>query len=213
MNFPEILRGKGARAPSLLSIAMTANHSNHSTRFANENVRLAPDIDWMAAYELHRQWMQTVVRARVEEPQAVDEVMQEIAVRVFGQNSRPTDPEKIAPWLYRVALRETINYRRRCGRQRSLLQRAAEANQHEEPSDPTDWVFVEELRMSVQTALKQLSAGAREILLLKHTEGWTYRQIAEHLGVTDKTVERRLARARDAMRTMMKKVGYRETST
>jgi RNA polymerase sigma-70 factor (ECF subfamily) len=38
-------------------------------------------------------------------------------------------------------------------------------------------------------------------LLLKYTEGWSYEQLAQHLGVSIKTIEYRLLRARNALRT------------
>ena len=39
-----------------------------------------------------------------------------------------------------------------------------------------------------------------EILLLKYSEDWTYRQIADHLGLTSSAVEARLHRARQRLR-------------
>lgn len=188
---------------------MTANRLNNSAHTTN-----GPDesIDWAAVYSTHERWMRTVVRARVGEPEAVDDVMQEVAIRVHGPHARPTDPQKVAPWLYRVAVRETINHRRRSGRQRRLTQLAVDVSQPKQPADPKEWVFAQELRQSVQAALNQLSAGDRELLLLKHTEGWSYRMLAEQLGVSIKTIERRLARARDAMRKQMMKAGYEEPS-
>jgi RNA polymerase sigma-70 factor (ECF subfamily) len=42
-----------------------------------------------------------------------------------------------------------------------------------------------------------------EILLLKYTEDWTYRQLAEHLGQSASAVEARLHRARKKMRCQL----------
>ncbi len=36
--------------------------------------------------------------------------------------------------------------------------------------------------------------------MLKYTEGWGYRELAEHLGTTVKTIEYRLLRARQELR-------------
>jgi RNA polymerase sigma-70 factor (ECF subfamily) len=40
----------------------------------------------------------------------------------------------------------------------------------------------------------------RQLLLLKYAEGWSYRQIAEQLGVQEDTVEYRLLKARKKLR-------------
>jgi RNA polymerase sigma-70 factor (ECF subfamily) len=40
-------------------------------------------------------------------------------------------------------------------------------------------------------------------LLLKYKEGWGYQELAEHLGITVKTVEYRLLKARRALRALL----------
>jgi RNA polymerase sigma-70 factor (ECF subfamily) len=40
-----------------------------------------------------------------------------------------------------------------------------------------------------------------ELLMLKYTEDWSYRQLAEHLGVSESAIEARLHRARQRLRT------------
>ena len=44
-----------------------------------------PAIDWQAALTQHERWLRTVVLARLREPQAVDEVMQEVALAAVKQ--------------------------------------------------------------------------------------------------------------------------------
>jgi RNA polymerase sigma-70 factor (ECF subfamily) len=52
----------------------------------------------------------------------------------------------------------------------------------------------------VRQALACLPRREAEILLLKYTEDWTYREIADHLGLSTSAVEARLHRARGRMR-------------
>jgi RNA polymerase sigma factor (sigma-70 family) len=42
-----------------------------------------------------------------------------------------------------------------------------------------------------------------ELLLLKYTEDWSYRQLADHLGISTSAVEARLHRAREKMRRQL----------
>jgi len=169
-------------------------------------------IDWESALDEHRSWIRTVVRSRIRDSHAADDVVQEIALAVLQQNSRPTDSVKVAPWLYRIAVRQTINYRRRTGRQDRLLAQFASAKTRPDSpaANPHDWVLAEEQQLSVAAALECLSAQAREILLLKYAEGWTYKQLASHLGVKMKTVEHRLMKARDALRCRLREQGIEE---
>ena len=82
-------------------------------------------IDWNAALAEHRVWMRTVACSRLGERHAADDVLQEVAMLVLQHDSPPTEPQKVAPWLYRITLRQTINWRRRSGRQRRLVERFA----------------------------------------------------------------------------------------
>ena len=162
-------------------------------------------IDWPSALELHRAWLRTVVRCRTEDGQSVEDVLQDVALAVLSQNSRPTDPSKVAPWLYRVAVRQAILHRRRLGRRRRLLDAVGQARCGDESNGgPQDWVLREEARQAVASALAELSPQDREILLLKYTENWCYRQLAEHLGVGANTVEYRLLRAKRRLRTRLR---------
>jgi RNA polymerase sigma-70 factor (ECF subfamily) len=159
-------------------------------------------IDWEQALRDCWGWLLTVVRSRVGDPDVADDVMQEVAVAVLEHRSRPTDRQKVAPWLYRLAVRHTANYWRGAGRRRRLVNAYATdlATKSEPGISPREWVFRSELKESIASAIQTLHPIDRDVLLLKYTEGWSYRQLAERLGVTEKTIEHRLAKARRALR-------------
>ena len=48
--------------------------------------------------------------------------------------------------------------------------------------------------------------GDAEILLLKYSEDWSYRQMAEHLGMSESAVEARLHRARQKLRSELRRI-------
>ena len=53
-----------------------------------------------------------IVGWRVGEPQAVDEVWQEIACHAIGRVALPV-PVNVAAWLYRTAVRQALLFRRK----------------------------------------------------------------------------------------------------
>ena len=164
----------------------------------------AAPIDWSAVLAEHGRWLRTVVLARLGESQAVDEVLQEVFAAAVRQKAPLADRSKIAPWLYRLAVRQALLYRRKQGRQRKLVARFAQRFQPTEydprERDPLDWLLSEERRRMVRSALRKLSRGDAEILLLKYTENWSYHEIARHIGVSHSAVEARLHRARAKLR-------------
>src|SRR5260370_24880223 len=77
-------------------------------------------LDWGATLAVHDRWLRRVVASRLGEPQAVDEVMQDVALAAVAQHSPLHNPARVAGWLYRLAVRHVLIYRRQSGRQRSL---------------------------------------------------------------------------------------------
>lgn len=155
-------------------------------------------IDWTAALEQHRPWLRKVLSCRVGDRHTVEDLLQEIAVAVFGDSPKPTDDRAVAPWLYRLAIRQSINYHRRQNRKSAPVY-VAELNPAAE-EDPLHWLLAREKNAAMRSAIERLRAQDREILVLKYTENWSYRELADHLGTKTRTVEYRLARARDALR-------------
>ncbi len=163
----------------------------------------APAIDWQAALSQHDRWLRMIVLARTGEPQAVDEVMQEVALAAVAQRAPLHDPTKVAPWLYQLAVRQSLLYRRKLGRARKLTDQYAEQvrpGEGGDAADPLDWLLASERRQLVRTALRTLPEADAEVLLLKYTEGWNYHQIAAHLDMSHSAVEARLHRARQKLR-------------
>jgi RNA polymerase sigma-70 factor (ECF subfamily) len=166
-------------------------------------------IDWGAALAQHDRWLRTAVLARLGERQAVDEVMQETALAALDQRAPLTDPAKVGPWLYRIAVRRTLLYRRQRGRQQKLVDRYAwvrnvvSSGETGATADPLEWLVLDERRSLVREALGRLARRDAEILLLKYTEDWSYRELAAHLGVAESAVEARLHRARSRLRAAL----------
>ncbi|MBX7074217.1 MAG: sigma-70 family RNA polymerase sigma factor [Pirellulales bacterium] len=161
-----------------------------------------PTIDWPAELARHDRWLRTVVAARLRERAAVDEVLQEVRVAALAQRSPLRDADRIAPWLYRLAVLQSLVYRRGRGRSRKLAAGYAMRAEHagREPLDPLDWLMADERRQLVREALAELPRRDTEILLLKYTENWSYHEIAAHLGTSHSAVEARLHRARTRLR-------------
>jgi RNA polymerase sigma-70 factor (ECF subfamily) len=182
-----------------ISLAMASDDSS-----PRHNEALSGPVDWPAVLAEHRRWLRTVLLARLGDAWAADDVWQEVSAACVRNGSRLRDPRNVAPWLYRIAVVAAMQYRRRQGRGRNLIAKFAqrfrptEADVHQ--PDPIDWLLADERRSLVRQALSELPRRDAEILLLKYTQDWSYRQLAEHLGLSTSAVEARLHRARQKMR-------------
>jgi DNA-directed RNA polymerase specialized sigma24 family protein len=81
-------------------------------------------LDWGATLAEHDRWLRRVVASRLGEPQAVDEVI-DVALAAVARRSPLHNPAWVAVWLYRLAVPQVLIYRRKTGRQRSLVDRYA----------------------------------------------------------------------------------------
>ena len=74
--------------------------------------------------------------------------MQEVALAAVRQKSPLADPTKVQSWLYRLAVMQSLLYRRKQGRRRKLIDRYAQRNRPTEQDtrqlDPLGWLLSEE---------------------------------------------------------------------
>lgn len=175
-------------------------------------------IDWPSVLLQHKPWLQKVLRSRIGDTHEVEDLFQEIALAVFRQSKSehhpdgsvkpatvPKNPEKVAPWLYRLAVRQAVNFHRRANR-KSQAKPVAELDPYSTSPQPLDWMLQREQQNNLQLALKELRPQEREILALKYTENWSYDQIGRRLGVPVRTVEYRLLNARKSLRKILTRI-------
>ena len=179
---------------------------NPSTGQQPAEIGSAETIDLTSIVSEHRRWLQTVLAARGVERDSLDEVLQEVAAAACRGAEQLNDRDRMGPWLYRIAVVQALQYRRRAGRRRRLVERYAgsgvardEAVDH----DPLAWLLAEETQQLVRQAIARLPQRDAELLLLKYTEDWSYRDLAERLGMSVSAVEARLHRARGRMRSAL----------
>lgn len=190
-----------------------------------------PAIDWPQVLEQHRPWLTKVLRARIGDNHDVEDVYQEIVLAVLKQVKKsfeeitrrasnggkemprmsiaeatssaiPEDPEKIAPWLYRIAIRHVVNFYRRTNRI-SHAKACSDLEPFSKAPQPLDWMMAVEQKDSLLSAMDSLRPQDREILTLKYQENWSYQQMAEHLGVPIRNIEYRLLNARNRLRQQL----------
>ena len=186
--------------PAAVTFLLVMRQSNSRPTNDTDN---EPRIDWPAVLASHDRWLRTVVYARVGEAQAVDEVMQEVSLAAVRQQAPINDVEKVSPWLYRLAVTQSLLYRRKQGRRRKLLDRFVQRTQpteYDRETDPLEWLLAKERKEQIRKAMQRMPRRDAEILLLKYTEDWSYRQLAGRLGITESAIEARLHRARMRLR-------------
>jgi RNA polymerase sigma-70 factor (ECF subfamily) len=186
-----------------------ANRMSSAPGQADAGSRRAQRDAVAAALQQHQRWLRTVLAARGVDRTALDDALQSVCTAAIAGAQRLNDCDRVAPWLYRIAVVEALQYRRRTGRRRRISLRYAASGMA--PSelanhDPLAWLLAEETKKLVRQAISRLPAKDAEMLLLKYTEDWSYRDIAERVGISVSAVETRLHRARGRLRAELSRL-------
>ena len=153
----------------------------------------------------HSDWVRAVIFGVLCDRERIDDVAQQVWTTFWEQIGQLRDPGRWRPWLYRLARNAAVD----AGRDSTRRKRAAERLADAPPSEGTDHgpgVAAEhgERNRAVAEALAALPALYREPFVLRHVQGWSYRQISEVMGLRIDTVETRLVRARRRLREALR---------
>lgn len=156
----------------------------------------------------HEGWLKSVIAARLGSAQETEDVFQEVHVAAIQQKAPLRKAESVASWLYQIAVRQVLQFRRTAGRQRKRIAQAIEleVTKPDSAADPLSWLLSTERRDLIRLGLQQLKDDDRELLMLKYVEGWSYQRIAERTDRTDRAVECQVRRARDRLRIHLVKL-------
>lgn len=133
------------------------------------------------------------------------ELLQEAVLRGFQARRGFRKEADFSTWLYRIAVNVWKNRLRKSAREQDFQKymRAVPLNGALTPEDIFGW---DERNRKMDRALGILEEKYRAPLLLKHIEGFTYREIGGMLGIDENTARMRVYRARHTMRAILEEV-------
>ncbi len=155
----------------------------------------------------YREQVYRLVRNSIRDGEEALDVTQESFVAAFAALKRYDRERPFKLWISRIALNKCRDW----GRRRAVRSFFTRASPIEDAFDLTsDGASPEteagdraELRR-VRAAIGDLPAKLREALVLRAIEGMSQAEAAEALGVTEKTVETRLYRARARLNELLR---------
>jgi len=151
-------------------------------------------------------WVRGVIFGVLGRADEVDDVAQWVWMQVWREAPRLSDLTRWRAWLYRIAHNAAADANRNRQRRRKAIDQLAQDPRHRPSASPTPQVKLlgRENHATMLDAIEALPTLYREPFVLKHIEGWSYRQIGELLELPTDTVETRLVRARRLLRGKLK---------
>jgi RNA polymerase sigma-70 factor (ECF subfamily) len=128
---------------------------------------------------------------------AADDVLQTTFLSIVRARGRYQKGAPFRPWLYTVAINAARDHLRRHRREAHATETLPDVPAEQAPlPDPG-------LTRTVEAALAQLPENQREAIVLHRFEGFSFKEIAKLLGVTETAVKVRAHRGYERLRMLL----------
>jgi RNA polymerase sigma-70 factor (ECF subfamily) len=138
------------------------------------------------------------------QPEDAEEVAQETLLKVFENFASLRQPERVRPWVFRIARNACLMQRRRSifapAYELSLDELASGAETADEANPPDRQLLRAELRAVLDRVIMELPPAYRAVVVLRDIEELSTEDTAQILDLTPDVVKTRLHRGRVAMR-------------
>jgi RNA polymerase sigma-70 factor (ECF subfamily) len=143
----------------------------------------------------------------VKNERAAEDIVQEVFIKLWQKREELQIHSNLMGYLYKATVNSSIDYVKNNKNVIPLRQ----VNYYQETDENAEKrVMQKELSKSIEKALKNLPPKCKAIFVLSRYEGMKYKEIAQHLGISVKTVENQMGIALDKLRTELRPFLTRE---
>lgn len=145
--------------------------------------------DFDSAYRRYFPLIREKCRRMLEDGGEADDVAQETFIRLWQEGLTDAGDRRISSWIYRTSTRLAIDRLRERFRKRGPDEGVAVLEKLPMPARSDDVVSA---RRQLQQLARAMRADDLEIAVLSRVDRLTHSEIGEVLGISDRTVRRRL---------------------
>lgn len=148
----------------------------------------------------HLQAAYAVALARVGEPADAEDVAQDSFIVALRRLDELGDPARFVGWLISIVRNRALDFQRFQAIRRGVPVETAGLAGSSSPERDLDR---SELRDALMEAVRGLTELQREVVLLYDFEGWSHREIAEKLGISEGSARVHLHNGRKTLRSRL----------
>jgi RNA polymerase sigma factor (sigma-70 family) len=206
-SMPLLIREQTPHATVEASSGQLAPSADAEARALAAAIGRGDEAAFRTLYDRYHQrlFRLALVLGRGDESLAQD-VVQSVFVTAAKKLRRADSEEHLWNWLARVARQQVAKTWRQ--RQRDPAIANAEVLTEDWPASAQSDSFLEEV---LDAALKMLEADDRQLIQIFYFDRLSQKEIAEQLGTTPKAISSRLERAREKLRSLIKRALSHET--
>ncbi|MGQ9748144.1 MAG: RNA polymerase sigma factor, partial [Candidatus Caldatribacteriaceae bacterium] len=147
----------------------------------------------------------------VKQKEEAEDLAQTTFVKAFFALRQYNHAYEFSTWIYSIARNVCLDYfrKRKEGETDTSLNltvgddgetEMGELIEEEHSPDPVEVILNEELRERIEQAIEQLPVNLREVVILRHVEDFSYKEIAQIMKLPVGTVKSYLHRARKRLK-------------
>ena len=135
----------------------------------------------------------------LQDEMEAEEMVQQVFFKLWDRNENLSLSGSVSSYLYRAVHNESLNYIKH-QKVRSNHQLHVAYSMKNEVEHPAKKVMAGELEKKIHTALNELPEQCRTIFQMSRFDELKYREIADKLGISVKTVENQMGKALKLLR-------------
>lgn len=151
------------------------------------------------AFKSHFKGLHGYAFTIVKDDVIAEEMVQNVFFKLWSKREQLNIESSLKAYLFKAVYHECLNYLRQL-KVKSEYQSFAMHRNHEEVHDGENKVVMRELEHNLRKAIEELPEQCRMIFQLSRFNELRYREIAEHLNISVKTVENQMGKALRVLR-------------
>ncbi len=134
-----------------------------------------------------------------EEVQA-EEIVQNVFLKIWERKEKITIETSLKAYLYKSVYNDSLNYIKHLKVKLSYENHATQVMKNTQSESPSHRVMYKNLEDKLRNALNELPEQCRTVFQMSRYEELKYREIAERLSISEKTVENHMGKALKLLR-------------
>jgi len=142
-------------------------------------------------FDIYFERVRNYIFYRCGDQELATDIAQETFMKIWEKDLHP-EPNKEKALLFKIAGDLFISSYRK---QQVALQFAQLPQNNNEVDTPDDEINYKELKTKYEKTLSEMNENQRIVFLMSRNDGLKYKEIADHLSISQKAVEKRMSKA------------------
>lgn len=157
-----------------------------------------------ALLKRREKWLWNVAKKSIRDPSLAEEALQEALVSIWKNAHTFRGESQVSSWMYQIVSRSCIDVLRK--EQVRAHGSLSELEQFDDIGGTSTFENALVDGLLIHSALLELQADHREVLILVELEGHSVQEASVRLGIPVGTVKSRAARGREALKLKLSKI-------